>query len=82
MARRRFAAVGGAVTLHKKLAIAIVTWVAAAGLAGCASSPVPGTPEEQIYFDRAVGYEIHKIAPHVRLGGAIGYPRTDGGFYR
>ena len=73
---------GLAVTLHKKLAIAIVMLAAAASLAGCATAPVSAIAEEQIWFDRAVGYEIHKVPPSARIDGAIGYPRTDGGFYR
>jgi hypothetical protein len=71
----------GFAMLPKKFAIAIAALAAAATLAGCAT-PVSPIAEEQIWFDRAVGYEIHKIPPHARIDGFVGYPRTDGGFYR
>jgi hypothetical protein len=78
MAWRRFAVAGGPpVTLHRTLAIAVVAAVTAASLAGCATSPIPSSAEEQIWFDRAVAYEIHKISPQARIDGLVGYPRTD-----
>ena len=72
---------GRAVTLHRKLAIAMAAIVTALSLGGCATA-IPGSPEEQLWFDRAVGYEIHHIPPNARLEGAIGYPRTDGPGFR
>ena len=79
MACRRFAGrcSGAGVTSTKGIAIAIVTIAAAAGLAGCITAPIPGSPEEQIWFDKAQGYEIHHVPAVLRLHGAIGYPRTD-----
>jgi hypothetical protein len=71
----------GLAMLPQKFAIAIVALAAAASLAGCAT-PVSPIAEEQIWFDKAVGYEIHKIPPAARIDGLVGYPRTDGGFYR
>jgi hypothetical protein len=73
---------GKAVTFPKKLAIAIAATAAAASLSACATSPMPGSPEEQLYFDKAVGADINHIPPQVRVEGAIGYPRTDGPGYR
>lgn len=59
----------------------VLAAVAAASLGGCASAPlfapVPGSVEEQLWFDRAQGYNIHNIPPDVRVRGAIGYPRID-----
>lgn len=52
------------------------------GLAGCGTTPVPGSPGEQIWFDTAQGYEIHNVSPTLRVNGAIGYPRTDLRTYR
>jgi hypothetical protein len=72
----------GFAMLPKKSAIAIAALAAAVSLAGCATWPAPGSPEEQIWFDKAVGYEIHKVPPSARIDGAIGYPHIDGGFYR
>jgi hypothetical protein len=65
------------VTFQKNLAIAIVTITAAAGLAGCATSPVPVTVEEQLWFDKATGYDINHVSPELRFEGLVGYPRTD-----
>ena len=39
--------------------------------------PIPGSPQEQIWFDKAQGDSIHHISPQLRIRGAIGYPRTD-----
>jgi hypothetical protein len=72
---------GCAVTLHRKLAIATAAMAAALSLGGCATA-IPGSPEEQLWFDKAVGYEIQNIPPDARLAGAIGYPRTDGPGFR
>jgi hypothetical protein len=49
-------------TLIKRLAIAIVTIVAAASLAGCGTSPRPFSLEEKIWFDKAKGGE-HEFVP-------------------
>jgi hypothetical protein len=82
MACRRFAGSGpgAAVTSIKRIAIALGAAVAAASLAGCAASP--GSIGEQLWFDKAQGYEIHHIPPDLRVRGAIGYPRTDYRFHR
>lgn len=78
MACRRFAgrSSGAAVTSIKRIAIALAA-TAAAGLAGCGTMPIPGSPQEQIWFDKAQGDSIHHISPQLRIRGAIGYPRTD-----
>jgi hypothetical protein len=65
------------VTFIKRLAIATGALTAAMNLAGCATSPVPVTFEEQLWFDKATGYDINHVSPELRLQGAIGYPRTD-----
>ena len=64
-------------TLIKRLAIAIGTLTAAMNLAGCATSPVPVTVEEQLWFDKATGYDINNVPPELRFDGLMGYPRTD-----
>jgi hypothetical protein len=64
----------------RKLAIALAAIAVAAGLAGCAT--VPGSVEEQLWFDKAVGPDVYYVPSDIRLRGAIGYPLTDGGFYR
>ena len=64
-------------TFIKRLAIAIGALAAAMNLAGCATSPVPVTVEEQLWFDKATGYDINHVSPELRFDGAIGYPRTD-----
>jgi hypothetical protein len=57
--------------------------IAAATLGGCATSPVPVSVEEQLWFDKATGPDINKVSPELRFHGMIGYPRTDHpGFYR
>lgn len=63
-----------------KLAIAIAVIAGAACLAGCGT--VPGTVEEQLWFDKATGYDINTVPPEARFGGLRGYPRTDYRFYR
>jgi hypothetical protein len=50
-----------------------------AGLAGCATAP--GSVEEQLWFDKAVGADIYDVPPDLRIHGAIGYPRSDGRLY-
>ena len=76
MARRRFAATRAQAVTISKFAIAFGALIAAAALAGCATSPVPATIEEQMWFDKAVGYDINKVQPQLRFEGVIGYPRT------
>lgn len=68
---------GPAVTSIKRTAIALGTAAAAASLAGCGTMPIPGSPQEQIWFDTAQGDQIHHISPQLRIRGAVGYPRTD-----
>jgi hypothetical protein len=82
MARARFAAAvrGTSVPSIKKLAIALAAIAVAASLAGCATAP--GSVEEQLWFDKATGADVYYVPPGIRIRGAIGYPRTDGGFYR
>ena len=67
----------------KVMAIAL----AAASLGGCASAPlfapVPGSVEEQLWFDKPVGSHIYyDVSPLSRLQGLRGYPRTDYRIYR
>jgi hypothetical protein len=47
-----------------------------------ASPPVPGYVVEQLWFDKATGYDINHVPHEIRMRGAIGYPRTDQRFYR
>jgi hypothetical protein len=65
------------VTFHGRLAIALGGLAVTISLAGCATSPIPGSPEEQLWFDKPVGADIIAVSPELRLDGAIGYPRTD-----
>ena len=71
---------GAAVTSIQRMTIALAVMAAAASLAGCAAAP--GSIGEQLWFDKAQGYEIHHIPPDARVRGAIGYPRTDYRIYR
>lgn len=64
----------------RTLILTLAAIAAAAVLAGCAA--MPGSVEEQLAFDKAVGSDIYYVPPDLRMRGAIGYPRTDGGFYR
>ncbi len=84
MACRRFAGrcSGAGVTSIKRTAVAFAAIAAAASLAGCMTAPIPGSPEEQIWFDNAQGYDIHHTSAEIRLRGGIGYPRTDFRIYR
>ena len=63
-----------------RLAVILAAIAAAAVLSGCAA--VPGSVEEQLWFDKPIGGDIYYVPPDVRMRGAVGYPRTDGGFYR
>ena len=68
-------------TLIKRIAIAMGATAAAASLAGCASAPllgpVPGSVMEQLWFDKATGYDINHVPPLARFQGLRGYPHTD-----
>ena len=59
---------------------------AATSLGGCASAPlfapVPGSVEEQLWFDKATSYAINHVSPVDRFHGLRGYPRTDYRSYR
>ena len=83
MAHRRFAGCWGelAVTPIQGIALALITMAAAASLGGCATAPpfgpVPGSVEEQLWFDKATGYDISEIPPLARMHGLRGYPHTD-----
>jgi len=63
----------------RKLAFFFAAIAIAAGLAGCATAP--GSVEEQLWFDKAVGADIYDVPPDLRIHGAIGYPRSDVRFY-
>ena len=68
------------------MAIAVAA-AAAASLGGCASAPlfapVPGSVEEQLWFDRPIGGDIYyNVTPVDRFHGLRGYPRTDYRVYR
>jgi hypothetical protein len=83
MACRRFAGrfSGDLAVTIKGIAVALAALAAAASLGGCAGQafgPVPASVEEQLWFDRATGYDIVHVSPELRMRGAIGYPRTDG----
>jgi hypothetical protein len=58
----------------RTLAIALAAIIVAIALGGCAA--VPGSVEEQLWFDKAVGPDIYDVPPGARMRGAIGYPRT------
>ena len=64
---------------NKVVVIALLA-LAAAGLAACGT--VPGSVEEQLWFDKATGYDINHVPPEARYAGVRGWPRTDHGFYR
>jgi len=55
-------------------AIALAAVALVAALSGCAA--VPGSVEEQLWFDKAVGPDVYYVPPDARMRGAIGYPRT------
>jgi hypothetical protein len=38
---------------------------------------VPGSVEEQLWFDKATGYDINHVPPLSRFEGLRGYPHTD-----
>ena len=65
----------------QRIAIAVVAMVAAASLGGCATpplfAPVPGSVAEQLWFDKATGYDINTVPPLARIHGLRGYPHTD-----
>ena len=63
-------------TLIKRIAIAMGAMAAAACLAGCATAP-PFSVEEQLWFDKATGYDINQVPPLARIQGLRGYPHTD-----
>lgn len=87
MACRRFAGRcrGLAVASIKAITIAMAA-AAAVSLGGCASAPlfapVPGSVEEQLWFDKATSYAINHVSPVDRFHGLRGYPRTDYRTYR
>ena len=70
-----------AVTPIQKIAIALLAIAAAASLGGCATapplSPIPGSVGEQLWFDKATGYDINPVPPLARMQGLRGYPHTD-----
>jgi hypothetical protein len=76
MARRRFdATAGGYGVFIRRIAIVIAAISATVGLAGCAT--VPGSVEEQLWFDKATGYDINHVPPEARFQGLRGWPHTD-----
>jgi hypothetical protein len=74
MACRRFAGIPreAAVTPNKTIAVALGA-VAAAGLGGCSTAPLPLSVEESLYFDKATGADITDVPPGLRMQ-TIGYP--------
>ena len=65
----------------QRIAIALVAAVVAASLGGCATpplfAPMPGSVAEQLWFDKATGYDINTVPPLARIHGLRGYPHTD-----
>ena len=75
MARRRFAGAfsGVAVTLIKRIAIAMGAMAVAGSLAGCATGTPPFSFEEQLGFDKATGTDITGVPPGLRFHGPADY---------
>ena len=61
----------------QRMALALVAAASAASLGGCATAPVPGSVVEQLWFDKATGYDINHVPPEARFQGLRGYPHTD-----
>jgi len=80
MACRRIAgAVGELAVTIQRIAFALAAIIGLAGLGGCASqpSPIPGSIAEQLWFDKATGYDINNVPQLARIQGLRGYPHTD-----
>jgi len=65
------------VTPIRRIAIALVAAAFVASLGGCATAPVLGSVAEQLWFDKATGYDINQVPPEARFMGLRGYPHTD-----
>jgi len=60
----------------RKLAAALAVIAVASALAGCAGGPPPGSIEEQLAFDKAVGPDVYQDMSQLRMRGIVGYPST------